>query len=148
MKQPSGTPQKKTVKDDVKDPHSKHEFGRDKGTNKVRDLSTSRTTKERPQKEDLRKMSVREKLAVLKSETEKTEISSNVMKLNRIKPRESQSSNRITKETSSKNIKPVTAPSQTPATRDAAPHRTLVSRHTSRSKYKVKVGKIMDYHQC
>jgi hypothetical protein len=112
-KQPNTAAQKKSVKNDAKDLHSKYESGRDKGVNKTRDFSTSRVSKERSQKEEYKpRSSVKEKLEVLKSEVEKVKVSSNNVKQDRIRPRDPHTSSHITKETSDKNIKSVSIPSQ------------------------------------
>jgi hypothetical protein len=139
VKQPSSMPQRKSVKDDVKDPRSKYESGRDKGTNKPREPSSSRTSKEKSQKEDsMASSSVREKLEVLKREAEKTRMPSNDVKQDRVRPRDSRSTSRITAETGIKNMKPVSTPNRTlgriAASGDAAPRRTQLSYHTTRGK--------------
>ncbi|KDR24443.1 WD repeat-containing protein 60 isoform X2 [Zootermopsis nevadensis] len=144
-KEPNSTPQKKKAKQDFKEPHSKYESGRDKEPKKTRDLSASRTTKERSQKEDLKaRSSVREKLAILKSESEKTKGSVKDVKQDRVRPRESQPSSHVTKETNSKNIKPGSVKSQTPVrnltTGDAAPHSTQMLYRTSRTTEKPKIN--------
>jgi hypothetical protein len=115
MKEPNGTPQRKNAKHDAKDQRSKYESDRDK------EASTTHTTKERSQKDVKTRSSVREKIAVLKSESEKTGVSGNDVKQGRVRPRESQSSRRVMKETD-KSI-----PSQTPprnlVARDSTPRR-------------------------
>jgi len=131
--------QNKIVKDDTKDLHSKYELGKDKGTNKTRDLSTSRATKERSQQGDhTPRSSVRGKLEVLKSEVEKVKVSSNNVKQDRVRPREPQTNSRMTKETNDKNIKSMSVSSQPPgknlATGGATSRRTDQSRRTSRGK--------------
>ncbi|PNF20002.1 hypothetical protein B7P43_G08647, partial [Cryptotermes secundus] len=143
-KQQSSTPQKKSVKDGVKDLRSKYESGRDKGTNKTRDSSGSRTSKEKSQKEDWKvSSSVREKLEVLKREAEKTRLSSDNVKKDRFQPRESRSTSRVTKETSNKDMNPLSTPNRTPGrkatTGDAAPHRTQLSYRATRTAEKPEV---------
>lgn len=138
-KQQSSAPQKKSVKDDAKDLHSKYESGREKGTNKTRESSVSHTSKEKSQKEDWKvSSSVREKLEVLKREAEKTRISSNNVKQDRFRPREPLSTSRITKETSNKNMKPVSTPNRTPGrnptAENMAPRRAQPSNHATRGK--------------
>lgn len=134
---PNTAAQNKSVKDDTKDPHSKYELGKDKGTNKTRDLSTSRATKERSQQEDHKpRSSVRGKLEVLKSEVEKVKVSSSNVKQDRVRPREPHS--RKTKETNDHNIKSMSVSSQPAgknlATGGATSRRTEQSHRTSRGK--------------
>jgi hypothetical protein len=135
-KQQSSTPQKKSVRDGVKDVRSKYESGRDKGTNKTRESSGSHTSKEMSQKEDWKESSsVREKLELLKHEAEKTRISSSTVKQDRTQQREPRYASRITED---KNMKPVLTsnrtPGRNPATGDAAPRRAQLSYHVTRSK--------------
>jgi len=138
-KKSNTTAQNKIVKDDTKDLHSKYELGKDKGTNKTRDLSTSRTTKERSQQEDHKpRSSIRGKLEVLKSEVEKVKGSSNTVKQDRVRPKELHTSSRMTKETNDKNITSVSVSSQPPgknlATGGTTSHRTEQSHRISRGK--------------
>jgi hypothetical protein len=142
-KQQSSTPQKKRVKDDVKDLHSKHESDRDKGTNKPRESSGSLTSKEKSQKEDLKARStVSKRLEMLKCETEKARIPSNNVKQVRIRPTKPRSTSQISEERSNKNMEPVSTPNRTtgrnPATADAATRRAQLSHHATRGKWNVK----------
>lgn len=127
------------VKDDTKDLHSKYELGKDKGTNKTRDLSNPRATKERSQQEDHKqRSSVRGKLEVLKCEVEKVTVSSNNVKEGRVRPREPHTSSRMTKDTNDKNIKSMSVSRQplgkNLATGGATYRRTEQSHRTSRGK--------------
>ena len=114
-------------------------MGKDKRTNKTRDLSTSLATKERSQKEEHKpRSSDREKVEVLKSEVEKVKVSSNNVKQDRVRPRELHTSSRMTKGSNDKNIKSISVSSQPPgknlATGGAKSHRTEQSHRTSRGK--------------
>lgn len=139
-KKPSTAAQNKSVKDDTKDLHFKYELGKDKGTNKTRDLSTSLATKERSQKEEQKpRSSDRGKVEVLKSEVEKVKVSSNNVKQDRVRPREPRTSSRMTKGSNDKNMKSISVSGQQPpgknlATVGAKSHRTEQSHHTSRGK--------------
>lgn len=147
-KQQSSTSQKKRDKDDVEDLHSKHQSGRDRGTNKPRESSGSLTSKEKSQREDWKtRSSVSERLELLKREAEKARIPSNNVKQVRVRPREPRSTSHISeersnknisKEKSNKNMEPVSTPNRTPgrnpATAAAAPHRAQLSRHATRGK--------------
>ena len=138
-KKPKIAAQNKIVKDDAKDLHSKYELGKDKGTNKTRDLSTSRTTKERSQQEDHKpSSSVRGKLEVLKSEVEKVKVSSNTVKQDRVRPREPHTSSRMMKGAVDKNMISASMSSQPSgknlATGGATSRRTEQSHRISRGK--------------
>lgn len=136
---PNTAAQSKSVKDDTKDLYSKYELGKDKGTNKTRDLSNSRVTKERSQQEDHKVgSSIRGKLQILKTEVEKVKVSSSNAKQDRVRPREPHTSGRKTKETNDQNIKSISVSSQPQgknlATGGATSRRTEQSHRTSRGK--------------
>jgi hypothetical protein len=134
-KQQSGSSQKKRDKEDVE-----HESGRDRGTNKPRESSSSRTGKERSQREDWKtRSSVRERLELLKREAEKARIPSNNVKQAVVRPREPRSTSRVSEERSNKNVQPVSTPNRTPgrtpAIAAAAPHRAQLLRHAPRGRH-------------
>ena len=79
-------------------------------------------------------MSVKEKLSVLKKETEKS-VSSREKKDDRTKPRISQSSSRVKSETPSKSTKPAPVSGRNLPASDSTPRRSQLSYRTSNGKF-------------
>ncbi|KAJ9586214.1 hypothetical protein L9F63_020123 [Diploptera punctata] len=134
-KKPAASSSRKT-KDDVKDVRS----SRDKNVNKTRESSTSRISKDKPQKDDVKtRTSVREKISALKNEAEKTKTLVRERKDAVVKPKGSQSSSRIKPEASNRSSKPTSLSGKNTTAGDSLARRTQLSYHSSRVAEKPKM---------